>query len=194
MNYLAHIYLSGNDNELKIGNFIADSVKGKQYLSFPEKIKQGILLHREIDTFTDAHPLVRKGTARLMPNYGLYSGVIVDILYDHLLAKNWKEYCSQDLEKYVAEFYELLTENYSVLPKRVKNFLPYMLQQNWLTSYASLSGIETILFQMNHRVKNGVKLHLALHEFQEFHSEFETEFRMFFEELESYVLKLRSEI
>ena len=194
MNYLAHIYLSGNDDELKIGNFIADSVKGKDYLSFPENIKNGILLHREIDTFTDAHPLVRAGTARLMPNYGLYSGVIVDILYDHLLAKNWKEYHSQNLKDYVSEFYDLLKKKYSVLPKRVQNFLPIMLEQNWLLSYASLTGIETILFQMNHRVKNEVKLHLAVHEFQEHYEEFDSEFRVFFEEIKSFVLKLRKGI
>lgn len=194
MNYLAHIYLSGNDEELKIGNFIADSVKGKKYLSYPEQIKKGILLHREIDSFTDAHFLVRQGTARLMPKYGLYSGVILDILYDHLLAKNWKEYHPQNLADYVAEFYILLETNYKVLPKRVKSFLPIMCQQNWLLSYASLSGIESILFQMNHRVKNDVKLHLALNEFQEFHIKYELEFRLFFKELKAHVSQCILEI
>ena len=88
MNYLAHIYLSNEEEEITLGNFIADGVKGKKYVQFPLGIQQGILLHRAIDSFTDAHPIVRKSTKRLHKKYGHYSGVIVDILYDHFLAKN----------------------------------------------------------------------------------------------------------
>ena len=97
MNFLAHIYLSGEDEGITIGNFIADGIKGKKYLSYPASIQKGILLHRGIDSFTDSHPTVRQSTARLHENYGHYSGVIVDILYDHFLAKNWEEYHEQDL-------------------------------------------------------------------------------------------------
>lgn len=192
MNYLAHIYLSGEDSQLKIGNFIADSVKGKKYLDYPEGIKNGIILHRKIDSFTDTHPIVRKSTARLSPNYGHYSGVIVDMLYDHLLAANWEKYHSKPLKEYAKSFYELLKLNFAVLPKRVQQFYPYMVQQNWLLSYASIPGIEHILFQMNHRVKNGVKLHLAVNELTDYYSEFETEFCAFFSELEAYVNQERN--
>ena len=83
MNYLAHIYLSNEEEEITLGNFIADGVKGKKYIQFPSGIQQGILLHRAIDSFTDTHPIVRKSTKRLHKKYGHYSGVIVDILYDH---------------------------------------------------------------------------------------------------------------
>ena len=86
MNFLAHIYLSGNNKEITIGNFIADGIRGKDYKKYPEAIQTGILLHRQIDTFTDAHKTVRQSTKRLHENYGHYSGVIVDILYDHFLA------------------------------------------------------------------------------------------------------------
>ena len=92
MNFLAHIYLSGDNEELKIGNFIADSVKGKQYLEYPPGIIDGIVLHRAIDTFTDTHPIVSRSVERLFERYGHYSRVIVDILYDHFLAANWKDY------------------------------------------------------------------------------------------------------
>ncbi len=98
MNFLAHIYLSGNDTDLIIGNFIADGIKGKKYKKFSPGIQKGILLHREIDTFTDAHPIVRQSTKRLHKNYGHYSGIIVDILYDHFLAKNWSRYSDVPLE------------------------------------------------------------------------------------------------
>ena len=87
MNYLAHIHLSGDDELVTIGNFIADGIKGKNYKKFPKAIQTGILLHRKIDSFTDTHPIVRTSTSRLHENYGHYSGVIVDILYDHFLAK-----------------------------------------------------------------------------------------------------------
>ena len=101
MNYLAHIYLSNEEEEITLGNFIADGIKGKKYIQFPLGIQQGILLHRAIDSFTDAHPIVRKSTRRLHKKYGHYSGVIVDILYDHFLAKNWMKYHSIPLHKYI---------------------------------------------------------------------------------------------
>ena len=94
MNFLAHIYLSGNNDLLKIGNFMADSIRGNSYENYPEEIKKGILLHRSIDSFTDMHPVYRKSKHRLHEKYGHYSGVIMDIFYDHFLAKNWAN-CSR---------------------------------------------------------------------------------------------------
>ncbi|MGB3774600.1 MAG: DUF479 domain-containing protein, partial [Leeuwenhoekiella sp.] len=92
MNFLAHIYLSQYDEQVTIGNFIADGIKGSKYKQFPIPIQKGILLHRSIDAYTDAHHLVRKSTKRLHPHYHHYSGIIVDIFYDHFLAKNWSSY------------------------------------------------------------------------------------------------------
>jgi len=187
MNFLAHIYLSGDNEELKIGNFIADSVKGKQYLEYPGEIQKGIVLHRAIDTFTDTHPIVSKSVHRLFDRYGHYSRVIVDILYDHFLAANWTEYCKTPLIEYTENFYKLLQDNFEVLPKTVQNFLPYMIADNWLYNYRKIDGIEKILFQMNRRIKYRAKMHLAVEELREFYDEFENEFRMFFDELRSYV-------
>lgn len=186
MNYLAHIYLSGEDEHLKIGNFIADSVKGRKFIGFPEKVKKGIILHRAIDTFTDSHPVVKKSVHRLFPVYSHYSAVIVDILYDHFLAANWSEYSKVPLEKYVAEFYDLLNENFDILPKRVKHFLPYMIRDNWLLNYATIEGIGKILFQMDQRTKNRSQMQLATTELKLYYSEFEEEFRSFFTDLENF--------
>ena len=151
MNYLAHIYLSGDQDLLKIGNFIADSVRGKKYLDYPLEIQQGILLHRQIDTYTDSHDVVKQSKRKLYENYGHYAGVIVDILYDHFLAKNWGKFYNIPLTTYSTNFYELLQNNYSILPSRVQNLLPVMIRQNWLVSYTTIEGISGILKGMDNR-------------------------------------------
>lgn len=183
MNFLAHIYLSGDDEEIIIGNFIADGIKGKRYLKYPPKIAKGILLHREIDTFTDSHPTVRKSTARLHENYGHYSGVIVDILYDHFLAKNWHKYHPQPLDKFVEDFYNLLRENFTKLPPRIQKMMPFMVANNWLLSYATVEGIGKILAQMNVRTKGIAQMGQAVNELEEYYDEFEAEFTSYFDEL-----------
>lgn len=183
MNFLAHIYLSGDDDELKIGNFIADSVKGKSFIKYPERVQQGIVLHRAIDTYTDAHPIFRQSSQRLFPTYSHYSTVIVDILYDHFLAANWHNYSNQSLEEYVQSFYELLQENLEILPRTVQRFLPYMIKDNWLLDYATVDGIGRILTQMNRRTKYRSKMDLAVRELDLYYSDFEDEFKMFFKDL-----------
>jgi len=186
MNFLAHIYLSGEDEGITIGNFIADGIKGKQYKKYPLQIQKGILLHRRIDSFTDQHPTVRQSTKRLHENYGHYSGVIVDILYDHFLAKNWKNYHSQPLDEYVGEFYEMLRKYFEILPTRIQRMMPYMIADNWLLSYATVEGISNILTQMNRRTKERSKMNLAVIELERYYTEFETEFTCFFEELKTF--------
>ncbi len=186
MNFLAHIYLSGENENIIIGNFIADGIKGKGYLKYPPEIQKGIILHRAIDTFTDQHPTVRKSTARLHESYGHYSGVIVDMFYDHFLAKNWEQYHSQNLEDYISDFYELLRRDFETLPANIQRFMPYMIKDNWLLSYRTISGIGIILNQMNIRTRHQSKMNLAVVELEKFYPQFEAEFTSFFKELELY--------
>lgn len=183
MNYLAHIYLSGDNNLVTIGNFIADGIKGKDYKKYPRDIQIGILLHRHIDTYTDAHKTVRLSTKRLHKKYGHYSGVIVDILYDHFLAKNWATYSDVPLEEYTEHFYDSLETYYDILPLRIQKMMPYMLADNWLLSYASIEGISRVLDGMNRRTKNRSSMNEAVVELEEFYTEFENEFSAFFNEL-----------
>ena len=183
MNYLAHIYLSGTNDLLKIGNFMADSIKGHDYEKFDSEIKKGILLHRHIDSFTDMHPIYRQSKHRLHEKYGHYSGVIMDIAYDHFLAKNWSKYSNEKLEDYAADFYQLMQDNYEILTERVKGMLPYMIGRNWLVSYATIAGLEMILFQMDYRTTHRAHMQEAIVEIQDFYTEFESEFFQFFEEL-----------
>lgn len=186
MNFLAHIYLSGDDEDIIIGNFIADGIKGNRYLNYPKGISDGIVLHRAIDTFTDSHPIVHQSTARLHKNYGHYSGVIVDILYDHFLAKNWANYCNKPLDSYVQNFYSLLRKNFTTLPARIQRMMPYMIADNWLVNYATVEGIGRILAQMNIRTKNAVQMDQAVMELERYYDEFEQEFTLFFEELRAF--------
>ena len=183
MNFLAHIYLSGNKDDIAIGNFISDSVRGNKYKTFPIEIQKGILLHREIDTFTDAHKIFRQSTKRLHKNYSHYAGVIVDIFYDHFLAKNWSKYSDVPLETYTTRFYKTLEDNFEILPEQVQHLMPYLLKDNWLLSYATIDGISRVLDGMNRRTKNVSKMNLATKELHQYYTEFESEFTLFFKEL-----------
>ncbi|GAA4763859.1 MULTISPECIES: ACP phosphodiesterase [Flavobacterium] len=194
MNFLAHIYLSGDNELIKIGNFMADGIRGQQYKNFPIEIQKGVLLHRAIDTFTDANITYRKSKHRLHEKYGHYSGVIMDIVYDHFLAKNWNNYSNEDLDDYANNFYQSLKQNYSILTDKTKNMMPYMIARNWLKSYATISGLEMILFQMDHRTKNRVNMQEAIVELQEFYIYFEEEFFTFFKELQEHSAKKLIEI
>jgi len=186
MNYLAHIYLSGDNELVTIGNFMADGIKGKDYKTYPREIQKGILLHREIDTFTDANEIVRRSTKRLHKRYSHYSGVIVDILYDHFLAKNWDHYSEIPLEEYVDDFYNVLDKHVDILPPRILKMMPYLVADNWLLSYESIEGIQRVLNGMNRRIKNIDNMNEATAELEQFYEEFESEFTEFFAELMSF--------
>jgi acyl carrier protein phosphodiesterase len=194
MNFLAHIYLSGDNDSIKIGNFMADSIRGHSYDVYPEEIQKGILLHRSIDSFTDMHPIYRQSKHRLHEKYGHYSGVIMDIFYDHFLAKNWNTYSDEKLEDYADNFYQLLKDNYDVLTEKVKGIIPYMFARNWLVSYASIDGLQMIMFHMDHRTKNRVDMHESIVELKQYYTEFEQEFRQFFEELRHHCSEKLNEL
>ena len=186
MNYLAHIYLSGDDDLVTIGNFIADGVKGKAYKNFPIEIQKGILLHRAIDTYTDANNIVRSSTKRLHKNYGHFAGVIVDIYYDHFLAKNWRDYSTQSLDDYAQDFYSTLQNNLDILPEKILRMIPFMIADNWLVSYANLEGIQRVFNGMNRRITYIDNLNEATQDLKQHYSEFENEFSLFFKELQIF--------
>ncbi len=186
MNFLAHIYLSGDDELITLGNFMADGIKGKQYKKYSPQLKKGILLHRSIDTFTDAHPIVKQSTRRLHAKYSHYSGVIVDILYDHFLAKNWQNYSKVPLEKFVSDFYDSLDRHYDVLTNSIQHMIPHMIADNWLLSYAEVSGIATVLYNMNRRTRNRSRMDRAVEDLKLHYVDFETEFTLFFKELRAF--------
>ncbi|MWB93158.1 DUF479 domain-containing protein [Flavobacterium sp. GA093] len=186
MNFLAHIYLSGDNDLIKIGNFMADGIRGKQFEHFPEEVQKGIILHRAIDTYTDSHDIFRQSTKRLHEKYHHYAGVIVDIVYDHFLAKNWTKYSDENLDDFINRFYQSLHENYDILTEKTQGMMPYMIENNWLSSYQTVDGIHKILTQMDRRSKNESKMQFASEELKEFYAEFEQEFTLFFEDLRQH--------
>ena len=117
MNFLAHLYLSQNNTDILIGNFIADHVKGSQFYNYSKEIQQGILLHREIDLFTDTHPIVKQSMQRLHKRYRHYNGVIIDIFYDYFLAKNWSKYSDIPLQIFADTIYKFFQNIEINLPK-----------------------------------------------------------------------------
>lgn len=166
-----------------IGNFIADHIKGNNYQGFSIEIQQGILLHREIDTFTDAHKIVRKSKRRLHERYRHYDGVIIDIFYDHFLAKNWAKYSASPLDIYTKSIYNLFNEKSSELPIKSQQFIKYMIEYNILYNYQFEDGIAKVLNGMNHRTKGKSQMHLAIEDLRNLSSELEEDFTTFFKDL-----------
>ena len=194
MNFLAHIYLSGDNDFVKIGNFMADGIRGKEFENYPDDVRKGIMLHRAIDTFTDAHPVFRQGTKRLHAQFHHFAGVVMDVFYDHFLAKNWAAYSNKNLEDFALDFYNSLDANYEILSDKTKNLLPFMKQYNWLASYATIDGISRILIQMDSRTGNKSQMRFAPVALREHYALFEEEFAIFFAEVQIMASKKLSEL
>lgn len=183
MNFLAHYFLSPEDDQIALGNFIADAVKGKEFEKYNDKIKNGILLHREIDNYTDKHPVFRRSAQKLNARYKKYSGVIIDIYYDHFLAKNWNDYSKTDLVDFVSQAYKILIKNYFILPKKIKRILPFMIAQNWLVGYANLNDLQRVFNGMARRTTFDSGMENAIFDLKNNYTTFENDFREFFPDL-----------
>ncbi len=187
MNFLAHIYLSGNNEKLMIGNFIGDFVKGNQLNDFELEIKQGIHLHRAIDEYTDQHAIVSQSKDKLREKYRHYSGVITDVFYDHFLAKNWSIYHQQPLLEFTIDIYKIIMSYNEILPKGARYMLPYMTENNWLFNYSKVEGINKALSGMANRTKFHSKMEQAVEDLKLNYEAFDEEFNLFFVELQAFV-------
>lgn len=181
VNFLAHIYLSGENEKIMVGNFIGDFVKGKAALhAFEADIVLGIELHRSIDLFTDRHPVVAESKNRLRPKYRHYSGVIVDVFYDHFLARNWSNFHSQVLPDFAEKTYRTIDRYNAILPQDVKNMMPYMTKGNWLVNYARVEGIHRALSGMARRTSYDSKMDEAMPDLVKDYDQYHGEFNTFF--------------
>ncbi|WP_167612866.1 ACP phosphodiesterase [Maribellus sediminis] len=187
MNYLAHLYLSGESEKLLVGNFIGDYVKGKQYQHYPDEIARGILLHRRIDSFTDAHELHRAAKHFFRAEFGHYAGIVVDVVYDHFLAGNWKNYSDISLRWFAKWSHSVLLANFKHLPLRVQGFLPFLIQHRRLESYATIEGITQALNVMGKYSSLPAKSELAKQALLDNYPILQTNFEEFMGELIQYV-------
>ena len=167
MNYLAHFHLSNNDENLIIGNYIADDVKGKAYLNYSSEIQRGILLHRKIDDFTDNHTVVDNSKGLIRQHQNKFTPVVMDIFYDYFLANNWNSYSDKELLSFTTQIYKVLFKNITSLPDQSQMRLSFMAKSNWLYNYKNMSGMEKSLTGMSKRTKydnNMNNAHLILKE------------------------------
>jgi len=192
MNFLAHIYLSGNNDDIKFGNYIGDFVKGKKYNKYKDDIKKGILLHREIDSYTDRHPIVHKSIVRLRPAYGKYAGVVVDILYDHFLAKNWNNYSPVPLKSFVIDFHYTVLERLGKLPHKARRFTFPFLKKKRLICYADLSCFEEVLQKMAVYTSMPNKVSEAMIIIKKDYNLFYEEFKAFFIDIKNHLAEINS--
>ena len=187
MNYLAHTYLSGDNDNIKIGSFLGDWVRGSDYLKYAEDIRTGITLHRNIDSFTDQHPIVRQSASRFQSRYARYSGVIIDILYDHYLASNWKDFCNISLRDYVNRMHNVMLNNFDLFPERLKNYLPGFMNERWIERYATLEGIRDVLDTMSKRTSLPNETEFAISVIEAHYDDFRHEFFTFFSQIINFV-------
>lgn len=193
MNFLAHLYLSHPDPYLTVGNFIGDFLRGSQLNDFPEDVQKGIIMHREIDAFTDDNDIVRQSKHRLIPKYRHYSAVIVDMYYDHFLATLWDDYHPQPLESFTRSNYELLKEHWEILPEKARYVLPHMERHNWLLSYAQISGLGQALAGLARRSRFESHMEHATEDLKVYYSDFRNEFISFFPKLIAHIEQWKKE-
>ncbi|OQX78612.1 MAG: ACP phosphodiesterase [Bacteroidetes bacterium 4484_249] len=183
MNFLAHLFLSGDNEEIIVGNFIADHVKGNGINRFNTAIKNGIYFHREIDAFTDNHSLFIQSKNRLALKYRKYSGVIVDMFYDHFLSANWTDYSNEPLEAFTKRMYKIVLKRLLILPSKTRRILPFMAKDNWLMAYGTTEGIDRALSGMAKRTPFESGMENAVNDLIKDYELYKNEFQKFFPDI-----------
>jgi acyl carrier protein phosphodiesterase len=190
VNFLAHIFLSGSDDDLLLGGFIADHVKGKALFGYPERVRQGILLHRAIDRFTDTHPQYIRSRTRLKDACGRYAGVIADVFYDHFLSAGWNKYSNLPLRQVTQRVYDLLEANMALLPARTSRMLPFLKDSAWLEAYGTLEGVSAALKGLERRSGYWTSTRAALEELSNHYVSYRGDFEIFFPQAIIYSEKI----
>lgn len=197
MNYLAHIYLSdlvSSDNDFLVGNFIADSVKGRQINKYSKNIQEGIIMHRAIDQYTDNSEEVKNCKLKLRPDFKKFSSVVVDLYFDHFLSKNWDMYSDTNISDFVNEKLLIISEYNDIIPKKSAMMLNYLIRYKRLVTYSKFEGLDASLTDMAIRIKYRSNMENATEFLKANYIFFETEFFKFFPELISFVNDYKSSL
>jgi acyl carrier protein phosphodiesterase len=191
MNWLAHLLLSEPNVEIRLGNLLADIVKGEARQDLNSQIQRGIACHQVIDRFTDSHIVVQRSKQRINSTYRRFSGVLVDIFYDHFLAKNWSQYSQVSLDQFTAEIYSSFRAYQGQIPLIVKEVIGRVAAEDWLGSYRTVSGVEVTLLRISRRLSRRrnrlLSLTPAINELISHYDALEYDFQEFFPQLSSHV-------
>ncbi len=192
MNYLGHLFLAEPTEDGRLGSLLGDFVKGPLDRRYGEPVMRAIALHRRIDSFTDAHPAVLVSKSRVTPARRRYAGIMVDVFYDHFLAKHWNEFHEQPLREFAAHVYEMLERRYDELPARLQQMAPSMIRWDWLGSYAELASIYAALNRMGNRLKRENRLFNSADELLENYPGLEADFRAFLPDAAAFTRERRA--
>ena len=190
MNYLAHVFLQRSSPELLIGGMLGDFVKGALGTRYSPGVCAGIMLHRAIDRYTDAHPTVRASVALISPARRRFAGILVDVFYDHFLARHWSRYSSQPIEDFTQQAYRTLAHQASDYPERLQRILPHMAQQDWLAAYAQIESVDAALHGIARRFQRFPRAAIladGVRELMDNYSALEQQFLEFFPDLLEFV-------
>lgn len=187
MNYLAHLYLAGNDPDAVIGSLMGDFVKGRVGSGHSPALRHAIMQHRRIDSFTDAHPLVRRSKQRIRPEYRRYAGILVDVFYDHFLATEWRRYAEVPLEEFAGRVYEQINRHFQTLPPRMQLSMRYMVTNDLLGTYRTMDGIARALRGIENRLRRPSRLGEAVTELESAYLTLRGDFTEFFPQLIRFV-------
>ena len=187
MNFLAHNFLSFQQPGLIVGNYLGDFIRNQEVKLLPDSIKNGVILHRTIDSYTDAHQVVKKATRLLHPTLGKYAPVAVDIYFDFLLTKRWSEFTSQSLSEYCEISYESLLASESVMSEKLANRMRKMVDDRWLENYATYEGLRRIFSFLSRRTKFRSNLENAPAILEPLESQMEEIFMDFFPDIIQYI-------
>lgn len=191
MNYLAHLELSGSDSDVLIGNLMGDFIKGKlvhaRFTSLPVRVQKGIHLHRKIDDFTDKHELVKEVTSFFLKKQGKYAGIVVDVLFDHLLAKNWAIlHNKESLDEFSSNVYEILPKYQPLFPERMDKMIQSLLLHRWLPQYKVEAGVQMALAGISRRTTTGHSFDAVFDDFYAHESEITHLFLLYYPQLKDF--------
>jgi acyl carrier protein phosphodiesterase len=195
MNYLAHIFLARQSGHAMLGALLGDFAKADVTGKFGVEIEREIRIHRKVDVYTDNHPVVVAARQTFDPVRRRYGGIVLDMFYDHVLAKNWPTYCDIPLDEFVANFYRVLRENIAVLPERLVHIVPKMIEQDWLGSYRDYSAVELAVTRTSSRLsRNGDLLRDGLLDVRANYTALADGFHEFFPDLIGYTETYRASV
>ncbi len=191
MNWLAHLFLAPPDTESRLGNLLGDLVKGKARDTLPPGLKRGLECHQAIDTFTDSHPLVKHSKQCIDHQYRRFAGILIDVFYDHILAKNWEHYSLISLEQFTEEVYLSFNDYLEVIPPYASAVIKAATVENWFLSYRDLVGVELTLKRISRRFSRRRNKHYdlspAIEQLTSNYQELEQDFTIFFPQLIAHI-------